>query len=153
EDPRSCPRGLALRARPLITQEPERCRRKPIQDFALAPVMKILDAIEHRGSSVEEALADPQAARDCHTAHVEWSMDAVRNYLAARAREEGAGRAAGHPETLPVQAEWVALSELAASDARGARKYERTAWGRRYSSADGSQRELWLLSVNSVKED
>ncbi|MEV4439372.1 PD-(D/E)XK nuclease family protein [Streptomyces sp. NPDC049577] len=32
-------------------------------------------------------------------------------------------------------------------------RYERTAWGRRYESADGAERELWLLSVNSVKED
>jgi hypothetical protein len=32
-------------------------------------------------------------------------------------------------------------------------RYERTAWGRRYASADGSEREAWLLSVNSVKRD
>ncbi|MFJ4097346.1 PD-(D/E)XK nuclease family protein [Kitasatospora sp. NPDC089913] len=45
----------------------------------------------------------------------------------------------------------MTATDLSAPDTRGALRYERTAWGRRYTSADGSVREIWLLSVNSVK--
>lgn len=144
QDRRSCPHGLALRGRPLIQQAPERSRSKPLEDFALGPVMRALDAIEHD---------TPRRPKTCHPAHTAWSEAAVRNYLDARERQEAVRRDAGLPVTKPVEEDWVAISALDAPDARGARRYERTAWGRRYASPDGSVRELWLLSVNSVKKD
>ena len=153
EDPRDCPRGLALRARPFVRQDPERVLGRPVKDFPLAPVMDALDLIEHKNMDVAAALAAPAVTRRCHPGHHAWTRDAVRNYLAARDREERARRAAGHPATLPVQHEWVAVNSLPAPDPRGATRYERTVWGRRYASADGDVREIWLPSVNCVKDD
>jgi hypothetical protein len=153
EDPRGCPRGAALRARPLVTQHPARERRRPVKDFPLGPVMDVLDLVEHERKEVGAALAARSAVRGCHPAHRAWTRDAVQNYLAARDREERTRHAAGHPATFPVADEWAAIAELPAPDARGADRYERTAWGRRYASADGSVREIWLPSVNSVKDD
>lgn len=137
----------------MVTQDPERVRRRPVKDFALGPVMDMLDLIEHEKKEVEQAMASPRATRGCHPAHLTWTRDAVRNYLAARDRQERARHAAGHPATFPVAEEWVAVAALPVADSRGARRYERTAWGRRYVSADGGVRELWLPSVNTVKED
>lgn len=152
DEPRGCPHGRSVRARPLVV-DPDRVRRRPIIDFALKPVMDALDLIEHQKKEVSAALADPRTTRNCHPSHRAWAEAAVTNYLAARTAEEDSRRAAGHPATFPAREEWVAISRLAAPDARGARRYERTAWGRRYVSANGGVRELWLPSVNSVKED
>lgn len=153
DDPRGCPRARSLRARPLVVQAPERARRRPVNDFALGPLMSVLDLVEHQKKEVSAALATPWATRGCHPAHVHWTRTAVENYLAAREREERARRAAGHPQTIAVKDEWVAISRLSAPDPRGALRYERTAWGRRYASRDGEVRELWLPSVNAVKDD
>jgi hypothetical protein len=153
EEPRGCPRGRALRARPLVEQDPEPVRRRPLKDFALGPVMDVLDLVEHKKKDVDEALADPAVAHGCHPGHRRWTRDAVLNYLAARAREEESRRADGYPATAPVADEWVAIAALSAPDDRGALRYERTAWGRRYASADGTVREIWLPSLNAVKED
>jgi hypothetical protein len=153
EDPQDCPRGNALRARALLAQDPPRPRRKPIEDFALGPVMSVLDAIEHEGEDVESALNRLLRNQKYHAAHASWAKSAVRYYLLARAAREAQRREQGRPRTLPVSAEWTAISTLRAPDARGAIRYERTAWGRRYASADGSERELWLLSVNALKRD
>ncbi|MEW1642089.1 PD-(D/E)XK nuclease family protein [Streptomyces sp. NPDC091219] len=45
------------------------------------------------------------------------------------------------------------MTRLRAQDGRGADRYERTAWGRQYASADGSLREIWIPSMDSVKRD
>jgi hypothetical protein len=153
EDPQDCPRGNALRARPLLGQVPPRPRGKPVEDFALGPVMSVLDAIEHAGESVDSALTRLLRNQRYHAGHVSWAESAVRSYLRARAAREAQRRVLGRPPTLPVRAQWTAIAQSEVPDARGAIRYERTAWGRRYASADGSERELWLLSVNSVKKD
>ncbi|TLS47334.1 PD-(D/E)XK nuclease family protein [Streptomyces montanus] len=153
EDPQDCPRGNALRARPLIGQISSRSRRKPVEDFALGPVMNALDVIEHDGVDVERAIAHLRRNQKYHAGHLSWAESAVRSYLAAREARETQRRALGRPATLPVRAQWAAITQSEVPDARGATRYERTAWGRRYASADGSERELWLLSVNSVKDD
>ncbi|MGA5757786.1 PD-(D/E)XK nuclease family protein [Nonomuraea bangladeshensis] len=145
----ACAWGRALRARPLLTQTPERSRRKPVQDFFFTPVQSMLDAIEHRGSSVQAALADDRHTRNCHPVHRAWALEAVPTYLAARARHE----AAGYPVTFPVTTEWVGLSRLRKPDTRGVVQYERTAWCRRYATPDGSVREIWIPSIGSAKED
>ncbi|MFG2935056.1 PD-(D/E)XK nuclease family protein [Streptomyces sp. NPDC048282] len=115
--------------------------------------MSALDAIEHDGRDVSSALAPFRANNKYHTGHLSWAESAVRSYVTAREAREAQRRALGRPATLPVRTQWAAIAKGAAPDARGATRYERTAWGRRYASADGSERELWLLSVNSVKED
>lgn len=153
EDPQDCPRGNALRARPLIEQAPERSRGKPIEDFSLAPVMNALDAIELDGVEAAEALRRIGRNRKYHPSHVRWTHKAVRNYLAARERAETDRVASGRPKTVAVREEWTSITNLRTPTAHGATRYERTAWGRRYASADGSERELWLLSVNVLKED
>ncbi|MEV7185567.1 PD-(D/E)XK nuclease family protein [Kitasatospora sp. NPDC093102] len=133
-----------------MQQSPPRSRRKPVQDFSLAPVMSALDAIEHGGAGVDDALRQLRRRHDCHPSHLAWAAEAVQNVLAARA-EHVAHHLPG-PGALPTEDIWVAAAELATPDARGAVRYERTAWGRRYASADGRLREIWLLSVNSVKD-
>ncbi|MDX2817718.1 PD-(D/E)XK nuclease family protein [Streptomyces sp. PA03-5A] len=153
EDPQDCPRGNALRARPLVRQAPERSRRQPIEDFALAPVMRTLDAIELRSADAEEALRDLAVSRDYHPAHARWAVKAVRNYLAAREDAEDERHRLGRPATAAIRDQWVFIHARQTPDERGAIRYERTAWGRRYAAIDGSERELWLLSVNSLKKD
>ncbi|SFD72766.1 PD-(D/E)XK nuclease family protein [Streptomyces aidingensis] len=153
EDPQDCPRGNAFRARPLVEQNPPRNRRKPVEDFALAPVMDTLDAIEFERTDVATAVTALLRSRKYHPAHADWAAGAVRSYLAARQAAETERRMRGRAGTRPVRAQWTDIRECKTPDARGATRYERTAWGRRYASADGRERELWLLSVNSVKED
>jgi hypothetical protein len=149
----ACAGGRALRARPLLTQDPERCRRKPVQDFSFKPVDSVLNTVEHHGSSLESALADPRHTRDCHPVHRTWALAAVPVYLAARARQEAARVAAGHLPTCPVATEWVGLDRLRQPDARGVEQYERTVWARRYATRDGSIREIWIPSIRSAKKD
>ncbi|MFF6871296.1 PD-(D/E)XK nuclease family protein [Streptomyces sp. NPDC012450] len=153
ESPDDCPRGNALRARPFVRQAPPRSRRTPFEEFALGPVMKALDSIEHDETELESALAQLRRNPKNHAGHVDWADSAIRSYLSARAAHEARRHALGHPATLPVRTQWTAIAWRDSPDSRGATRYERTAWGRRYASADGSERELWLLSVNSVKSD
>ncbi|WP_170991128.1 PD-(D/E)XK nuclease family protein [Herbidospora galbida] len=129
--------------RPLVFHQPERTRRTPLEEFALAPVMRALDEAEF-GRAV--------TGKPCHAGHLRWAEAATAAFLGARADEEAARRAAGYPATGPVGHEWVAVHERKEADARGATRYERTAWGRRYTSADGTLRELWLPSFTSAKD-
>ncbi|RKN08194.1 PD-(D/E)XK nuclease family protein [Streptomyces radicis] len=115
--------------------------------------MNAVDAVEHDGLDVERALARLRTNQKYHVGHTSWAESAVRAYVRARTAREAERRAAGRPATLPVRPQWVAVTQRETPDSRGATRYERTGWGRRYASADGSERELWLLSVNSVKED
>ncbi|MFE3591523.1 PD-(D/E)XK nuclease family protein [Streptomyces niveus] len=153
ENPQDCPRGNAVRARPHLEQVPERVRRKPVEDFALGPVMAALDAIEHEGVHPEDALRKLAGNRKYHPAHVRWVEGAVRNYLAVRRATEADRQRQGRAPVSPVREEWTVVNKLHAPGPHGAIRYERTAWGRRYVSADGTERELWLLSVNTVKRD
>ncbi|PWG12317.1 hypothetical protein DF268_17115 [Streptomyces sp. V2] len=152
-EPHACPAGRALRARPLLTQRPERSRRKPVEDFPFAPWGAFLDAVEHRGQTLERATRIAGNTRRSSEAHVRWAVEAADVYLAARAREQSVRRAAGYPATRPVRKQWVAADTLREPDARGADRYERTAWGRQYASADDRVRELWIPSIDSVKRD
>ncbi|WP_229322727.1 PD-(D/E)XK nuclease family protein [Streptomyces sp. UNOC14_S4] len=153
QEPDACPAGRALRARPLLRQQPDRSRRKPAEDFAFAPWGRLLDAVEYAGAALAEAVVVPGNVRDCSDAHVRWAVEAAGTYLAARAREQSVRAAAGHPITRPVRNQWVGLHQLREPDGRGADQYERTAWGRQYASDDGSLREIWLPSIDSVKRD
>lgn len=153
QEPDACPVGRALRARPLLTQRPDRSRRKPVQDFAFAPVSNFLDAVEYKGKTLEQASADPWHTRRCTEAHARWAREAAGSYLAARAREQSVRIAGGQPPTHPVREQWVGVDRLREPDGRGADQYERTAWGRQYAAEDGSLREIWIPSIGSVKRD
>ncbi|MFD6322206.1 PD-(D/E)XK nuclease family protein [Streptomyces sp. NPDC058442] len=148
-----CLEGRALRARPLLVQQPGRSRRKPVEDFWFQPVDRLLDAVEHEGRTITEAVANRWHIRNCSSAHAEWAQEAARTFLAARDLEQAARAASGHPTTSPVRPRWVGGRKLNASDARGADQYERTAWGRQYASGDGALRELWIPSLGQVKAD
>ncbi|WP_344287576.1 PD-(D/E)XK nuclease family protein [Streptomyces synnematoformans] len=113
----------------------------------------MLDDVEHRGKSVDAAVARMRKVRTYLPAHRDWAEEAARRYLAARSAFLHERHVLGEPETRPADEEWVVIDSLPEPDARGAARYERTAWGRRYATPDGSLRELWLPSVNVVKED
>ncbi|UNO39414.1 PD-(D/E)XK nuclease family protein [Streptomyces sp. MST-110588] len=115
--------------------------------------MATLDAIEFEGLSVREALARLARDRRCLPAHQRWAAEAVGRYLQMREQYEAARRVEGRPATRPVKHQWSVIAKRDQADERGARRYERTAWGRRYASEDGSERELWLLSVNTLRTD
>lgn len=152
EDRDACAAGRALRARPLLAQEPDRCRQHPVEDFFFKPVQSLLDAVEHDGERLDAALANPRRTARCHPMHRAWAAEAAAVYLAARARHEARNVAAGHTPTFPVAADWAVLNGLRQADRRGAMRYEQTVWGRRYATADGSVREIWIPSINTVKE-
>ncbi len=159
EDVRDCPVAIAVKARPQVRAEPEPTRRyERLQGFTLKPLMDALDLIEHRKWPVAQALDELRRTRGAlrlkgrppaHSGLVEWTAAAVSHYLAARA----ARNAEGTVRTLPVEDEWVVSRRLGKPDRRGATRYEQTVWGRRYASADGSVRELWLLSFGAAKEE
>jgi hypothetical protein len=154
EDPRDCPAGVALSGRPLVKQVPARSRRKPVLDFPLGPLQSVLDAVEFGdGLSVDEALRQPGHWRRCLPVHREWTTQAVHAYVRTWAKRAEERAAAGLAPLVPESDEWVVIATLRGPDRRGAQRYERTAWGRRYTTADGAERELWLLSVNTVKTD
>ena len=149
----ACPEGRALRARPLLVQQPGRSLRKPVEDFVFKPLDRLLDAVEHEGRSVAEVVANRWHIRSCSGAHAEWALAAARIFLAAREREQSARMASGHPATSAVQPRWVGGRKLSALDGRSVDQYERTAWGRQYASEDGTVRELWIPSLGRVRTD
>ncbi|WP_328440584.1 PD-(D/E)XK nuclease family protein [Streptomyces sp. NBC_00444] len=162
EDPRSCPAGTAVKARPFLTQDPKPpFVGKPWEDFTLAPFMAALDRIEHARRPPEQVIAElhstqgtfERRSRPAHPGLLAWTEAAVLRYLTAREAEEAEREASGAPRTYPVAEEWVARTELRAPDARGATLYERTAWGRRYVSLCGTVRELRLFSFGSATQE
>ncbi|AXG83003.1 PD-(D/E)XK nuclease family protein [Streptomyces paludis] len=83
-----------------------------------------------------------------------WTAEAVERFVLARAEEQRAARAAGLPGTEPERLEWMARTPISGMpDGRGARQYEHTAWGRRYASADGTLRDLWLPSFGRARHE
>lgn len=126
-------------------------------DFALGPLMNLLDQVEFGTRGMERVLERVVLTREeyyfrgelVHPGLVDWTIDLVKAYLAARdthlARQ-------GPSCPIPVRGEWVVRTELNRVDRRGFRIYERFCWGRRYESADGSVREIWLLSLGAVKD-
>lgn len=143
----ACAVGRALRARPGMRSSSGRRGPGPVQDFWFAPVENLLNAVEHDAGEARGGTGD------CHPVHAEWAHDAARTYLDARRREEAARVSSGHPPTLPVRTQWIAITMLRQPDARGVEQYERTVWGRGYATEDGSLREIWIPSIDSVKRD
>ncbi|WP_432003285.1 PD-(D/E)XK nuclease family protein [Streptomyces sioyaensis] len=163
DDARDCPAYLAVKARPWLITAARLATYEPLMTFALKPLMAALDQVEHNRHPLEEVLAELRHSRGAfgrgrpaHDGLVEWTAEALIRYLDRREADQHDRVAAGEPRTEAVPEEWVVRNRLpdhASPDARGARLYERTAWGRRYASADGSVRELRLLSFGSAKKE
>jgi hypothetical protein len=164
EDPRDCPTAWSSKLRLFLAADPAVERRtKPFQDFAFGPFMACLDLIEHQNRPLDRVFAELWRTQGClsagrtpaHSVHLAWTTRAVEGFLEARRAQQAKAESEGDPRTEPLKAaEWVMLHRRRDSepDPRGATRYELTAWGRRYISADGLTRELWLPSLGSAKE-
>ncbi|WP_340556982.1 PD-(D/E)XK nuclease family protein [Streptomyces sp. GSL17-111] len=159
--PDGCPDHRRTAVRPLLTPSAVRRRaRPPLEDFGLGPLFGALDLLEHENWSLDRVLDRLETSdgvirergRPCHPGLVRWTMGALERYVAQRAAQQEAAERAGLPPTFPVRSAWtVRTARRAEPDARGARQYEHTVWGRRYASADGHVRELWLPSLGRAK--
>ncbi|WP_433194492.1 PD-(D/E)XK nuclease family protein [Nocardia sp. CA-107356] len=133
-----------------------------MEDFTFAPLMGALDLIEHEGWSHADANAELMRTKGkfdsnrapAHPSLLEWTAYAIPRYLAAREAEQ-AETEGSVPQTIPMRFEWAALYDrgTAEPDSRGATRYERFAWGRRYASADGTVRDLWLPSIGTARSN
>ncbi|GHG93932.1 hypothetical protein Srubr_34510 [Streptomyces rubradiris] len=161
--PAACPSHLRTAVRPMVTADPPTpFRPAPREEFAFGPLFAALDLWEHEGWPLGRVLAELRSTRGVfrgrgavvHPALLEWTAQALERYAVAREREQSQARAAGLPSTAPVRSGWtVRTARREVPDARGARQYEHTVWGRPYASADGSLRELWIPSLGRAKED
>ncbi|MFF5584429.1 PD-(D/E)XK nuclease family protein [Streptomyces hygroscopicus] len=162
-DPTACPTHLRTAVRPLLTADPPvPFRPAPREEFGPGPLFAALDLWEHDGRPLERVLDELRGTHGpfrgrgapAHPALLAWTVEALERYVAARSVEQRAARAAGLPPTLPVRLSWtVRTAKREAPDARGARQYEHTTWGRQYASADGSVRDLWIPSLGRAKPD
>ncbi|WP_245738166.1 PD-(D/E)XK nuclease family protein [Streptomyces sparsogenes] len=162
-DPTACPTHLRTAVRPLLTADPPiPFRPAPREEFGPGPLFAALDLWEHDDWPLERVLDELRGVHGsfrgrsapAHPALLAWTVEALDRYVAARSAEQGAARAAGLPPTLPVRLSWtVRTAKREAPDARGARQYQHTTWGRQYASADGSVRDLWIPSLGRAKPD
>ncbi|MEV4427730.1 PD-(D/E)XK nuclease family protein [Streptomyces sp. NPDC049602] len=162
-DAKACPTHRRTAMRPLLVAEPPvPFRPAPREEFPFGPLFTALDLWEHDNLPVErvrEELRDTRGpfrgwGAPVHPAHLAWTAHALKQYVAARTREQAAAVEARLPPTAPVKQPWTWRTRRTdAPDPRGARQYEHTLWGRMYASADGSVRDLWLPSMGRAKTD
>ncbi|MFG3510154.1 PD-(D/E)XK nuclease family protein [Streptomyces sp. NPDC047821] len=160
-DDAACPTHRRTAMRPLLVADPAvPFRRPPREEFGFGPLFTALDLLEHDEWSVERVREELRGTRGpfrgwgapVHPAHLAWTAHALERYVAARTREQAAAAEAGLPETKPVKQPWTwRTPRTDAPDARGARQYEHTLWGRMYASSDGRVRDLWLPSMGRAK--
>ncbi|MFJ8042131.1 PD-(D/E)XK nuclease family protein [Kitasatospora sp. NPDC096147] len=93
--------------------------------------------------------------RPAHAGLLEWTARALPRYLAEREAWQGTHGDDAVPRTVPMCHEWAVVrnSPSGEPDSRGATRYEQTAWGRRYASADGTVRDLWLPSIGTARRN
>ncbi|WP_406351727.1 PD-(D/E)XK nuclease family protein [Streptomyces sp. NBC_00658] len=162
-DPTACPTHLRTAVRPLLIADPPvPFRPAPLEDFGPGPLFAALDLWEHEGWPLGRVLEELRGTRGpfrgrgapAHPALLAWTVKAFERYVSARDAEQHAAREAGLPATEPVRLGWSArTAKREAHDARGARQYEHTVWGRQYASVDGSVRDLWIPSLGRAKPD
>lgn len=158
-----CPDQRRAAVRPLLGPlDPVPFLTGPLQEFGTSPLQACLDLIEFEGRTLLDTIEHLRANKGAlqrwwspaHPAHLRWTEQALERYAAARAAEQSAARSTGLPSTEAVAGHWVFRTELSqAVDARGVRQYEHTIPGRRYESADGRLRDLWLTSMGRTREN
>ncbi|MFC4564135.1 PD-(D/E)XK nuclease family protein [Nocardiopsis mangrovi] len=131
-----------------------------LADMPFGPLTAVLDLVEHRRWSVENACAHLPApgdgpkpilgefVRPLHEGLLTWTLHAARAYLAALDEDQ---RKDGRQRT-PVFDPWV--RQYLPGDAPGLiRPYEVCAWGRRYTFSDGDEtiRELRIPVLGSLE--
>jgi len=161
ESPKDCPTAKSAGLRQLLGPDPKPPRNlKALEDFTFAPLMGGLDLIEHKNWSLPRTIEElfrtkgkfDTSRPPAHPSLLEWTAHALPGYLAAReAKLATVEDPAAH--AIPMPFEWAALYQSDRADSRGATRYERTAWGRRYASADGKVREMWLPSIGKARLD
>lgn len=161
ENLRDCPTAKSSGVRPFLNSDPTPPRTsKALEDFTFAPLMAGLDLVEHRNRPLDQVISELRRTQGrfgsrrppAHQSLLDWTVDVLPRYLAARASEHDGAPA---PDTLPVSYEWAALHERTDGepDSRGVTHYEQTAWGRRYASPDGAVRDLWLPSIGRARSN
>lgn len=148
-----CPVADALKARQGLRPMSRRpCKPELLEQFTLRPFMSVMDLIEHKGKSPPEALSTVGAGgegtrnRQVHEGLLRWTAHSVAEYL--RVFPQGSPGTDGE-RMLPVEQGWFYRQELTKPDHRGVHRYEISAWGRCYQSADGRTRELRMLTHRS----
>ncbi|MFE3873040.1 PD-(D/E)XK nuclease family protein [Kitasatospora sp. NPDC059146] len=127
----------------------------------MAPFMTALDLIEHQDQPVDQVIEQLFASQGAfgygppaHPSLLDWTAQAITRFVAARRHQQAS--TTGVLPTHPLRnLEWVAFrghrTDPDDLDTVAVREY--TAWGRRYESADGSLRELWLPSYGKAKQN
>lgn len=158
----TCPDQIRAAVRPLIGPPGgSPFLTGPLQEFATNPLHGCLDLVEFEGHTVPGAVAELRRTRGvlqrwwpaAHPVHLRWTELALARYVTARTAEQDAAKSAGSPPTEAVADHWVWRTPLRSPDPRGIRQYEHTVTGRRYQSADGRVRDLWLTSMGRAKTD
>ncbi|MFE0592635.1 PD-(D/E)XK nuclease family protein [Micromonospora echinospora] len=120
--------------------------------------MAALDRAEFDRVDEADVLAELAATRGrfgrgeppAHPGLISWTTQAFRLFRAARRHHE---QRFGRSSPVPGGPSWVARDDRPRPDPRrGMSYYERSCWGRRYASDDGSARELWTFSFGMPKE-
>ncbi|WP_083939667.1 PD-(D/E)XK nuclease family protein [Nocardiopsis chromatogenes] len=151
-----CPKHVAAKADYAIKRSKR--RESPLlADMAFEPLTAVLDLVEHRGYSVEDACAAlPSPAdgprilvndrvRPPHEGLLAWTRHAARAYLDALAADEDRdGR-----QRTPAADPWVHQY----LPGNGERPRELCAWGRRYTFHDNGEtfRELRIPVLGSLE--
>lgn len=141
-----CPMARAISARPALKPRvPVPSKASALIAFPLKLVMDVLDLVEFDGLDIASAFSvirglEPhrttsrRRSRNAHAGVLRWAehaVDAIR-----RARKEA------NDNLQPVRQTWI--EQWDRRDRPDQTLYELCAWGRRYASADGMCRELWL---------
>lgn len=127
-----------------------RGRPEVLEHFANGPFMTVMDIVEDRGATLDEAIgqldmwvADGRV-KPLHDGLRQWTSHAAAAYREVFQRPDS-------PATQPVRLAWTFRRHLTSADARGAQLYEIGVWGRCYTSRDGRFRELRLIR-NHLRE-
>jgi hypothetical protein len=144
----ACPQYQAAKGRPGLWPARRAPRGQPgLTQFSLDPVMVLLDLIEHDGLTLEQALTQVREGRTevrPHEGLLRWGTHGAAQYLSAGSAVDAERGWAAEPTSRS----WV----MQVTPRDGGTIYELCAWGRRYESADGKDRELRLPRVKSVKD-
>lgn len=132
-----CQAADAMKARG-VKPEGSSGRRELLDDFVTGLVKRELDLVEFPH---EHQASGYRSRRQVHAGVRSWVEHAAATYISGCARE-------ADPALLPTQP-WMYRFPQRETDAHGIAEYRIKAWGRAYSSADGTIREL-RIPVNRL---